>query len=394
MKKNNIIDLITSITSIFLIVMSISLIYSLYKLNTIKFIYILIFSFILLIVDIILINIIDKKKGNKIIRSIFTILSLIVIVILFMSISYIITTFKFIESATKVSNEYQEYSVIIKNDKNVRIQDLNDRLFGFLSLNENINDSKMSLSENANISILTKDFDDNKSLKNALNSNEVDAAVILTDVFKESKDYNSFKEIYKFKVNLNQIYNNKADFSKPFSILFTGNTSFDDLNRCSNNNINILGVFNPKTKKIVLVYIPKDLDNKNKLSSANGIDNTLNSVNNLFDIKVNYYVKTNKKFISNLTNKLSIDFKCDDTCLETIESQKELTKNIVDQIKELDTLIKYNDILYSTKDYIKTNITYDEAFNLIRNNNLLDYDIEYYLLDDKNQEKVKNNLKK
>jgi len=91
--------------------------------------------------------------------------------------------------------------------------------------------------------------------------------------------------------------------NEPFVVLISGvDTRSGDLNQASNSDVIMLATFNPQTMKLSLISIPRDSYlpvtcrggyDKITHSGSGGISCTIASLEEAFDIKINYYLKVN-----------------------------------------------------------------------------------------------------
>ena len=112
------------------------------------------------------------------------------------------------------------------------------------------------------------------------------------------------KVIYEFSIDVKQkSIKDKANITKePFNIYISGIDTYGSVNSVSRSDVNIVMTINPKNKKIILTWIPRDyyvkLSNVNeydKLTHAGiyGVETSVNTIENLLDIDINYYMKLN-----------------------------------------------------------------------------------------------------
>lgn len=92
--------------------------------------------------------------------------------------------------------------------------------------------------------------------------------------------------------------------SKPFNVLIVGNDKYgDDVRTTGRTDVNIIASVNPETKQVSFVTVPRDsympnaclYNNNDKLTHAGvyGIKCTEETLENYFDIEINYYVVIN-----------------------------------------------------------------------------------------------------
>ena len=100
------------------------------------------------------------------------------------------------------------------------------------------------------------------------------------------------------------------DIKKPFTILLMGVDG--DSFKVTRTDTIMLGVVNPKTLEVSLLSIPRDLrveyanngryDKLNAAIAYGGIDNTAATIENLFDISIDYYANINFKGFQDLVD--------------------------------------------------------------------------------------------
>jgi len=91
--------------------------------------------------------------------------------------------------------------------------------------------------------------------------------------------------------------------SEPFSIYITGIDTYGDISSVSRSDVNIVMTVNPKTKQILLTSIPRDYyvqlhgttGSRDKLTHAGiyGTDMSVQTIEDLLGIEINYYIKVN-----------------------------------------------------------------------------------------------------
>ena len=103
--------------------------------------------------------------------------------------------------------------------------------------------------------------------------------------------------------------------TKPFNIMIIGNDKWgSDVLTTGRTDVNMIASVNPKTKQVAFVTIPRDAyvpnaclyNNKDKLTHAGiyGIKCTEETIENYFDIEINYYVVVNFSSIVNIVDAL------------------------------------------------------------------------------------------
>ena len=122
---------------------------------------------------------------------------------------------------------------------------------------------------------------------------------------EEDLDFNKkTKVLYEFSIDIKQkSIKDKANITKePFNIYISGIDTYGSVNSVSRSDVNIIMTVNPKDGKIILTWIPRDyyvkLSNVNefdKLTHAGiyGVETSVNTIESLLDIDINYYIKLN-----------------------------------------------------------------------------------------------------
>ena len=100
----------------------------------------------------------------------------------------------------------------------------------------------------------------------------------------------------------------------PFNVLISGIDTYGDINQTSRNDVNIVATVNPNTNEILLTSIPRDYyvqlhgttGYKDKLTHASyyGINMAVETIEDILDIDINYYIKVNFTTVVDLVNKI------------------------------------------------------------------------------------------
>lgn len=123
------------------------------------------------------------------------------------------------------------------------------------------------------------------------------------------------KVILEGKRGLEAVKSKDVDITKdPFNVLISGvDLSSSGINEKGNSDVNIILSVNPKTKKIIMQTIPRDswaplacYDHKHtKLTYAGrngGIDCSIKTIEEMFDITIHYYAKINFQGVMDLVD--------------------------------------------------------------------------------------------
>lgn len=134
-------------------------------------------------------------------------------------------------------------------------------------------------------------------------------AIVLNSVFEniieaEYPDYSSkIKKIYTKKLT-KDVAAPKVSKNQSFNIYISGIDTYGPISSVSRSDVNILMTVNQDTKKILLTTTPRDSyvpiadggnNQKDKLTHAGiyGVDSSIHTLENLYGVDINYYVRLN-----------------------------------------------------------------------------------------------------
>lgn len=290
------------------------------SLSYILFIYGICMLFLINLLVFILIKLFSKKKVLEMIMT-------AVLVILIGVSSYALINIIRINNAVGnviVNNDVVENIntsfVVYDNLKISKIEDLAGKKFGIVD-NENVlegNTLAIEELENKNISVTFVKYDTYNNMLLALFSREIDVAPLPKEyysMFISNDGYEEYldktKVIYDFskKVKIEGEETVRKDLSKePFSVLLMGNDG-------GRTDTLIYATFNPKTMVVTLTSIARDSyvpiscytnQTKDKINHSRQISRqcTLDTVSNLLDEKVDYFLEVNFEAVVDVVNAL------------------------------------------------------------------------------------------
>ncbi|MDD5836501.1 MAG: LCP family protein [bacterium] len=268
-----------------------------------------------------LVYLFNKKYSNFIIMIVFTV---IFNVIFFVAGYYIDAVYKEIDGMSKDTLNYTSYLISMKDasfnsDSKVGIISDSNNIEGNVLAKELINKDKLANK--------LYQYDDFYAMLSDLYSGKIDACFVssnYTILFSSEEAYQNIKDDTKvissfskeMKNQDNVIYSNKK-LTEPFTILVMGvDSEVNGLNAngAFNGDTLMLVTFNPKTLSASMFSIPRDeyvpISCRNgalaKINSAAayGINCVLNTVKNLTDVDIDYYVKMNFKGVVDLVEAL------------------------------------------------------------------------------------------
>lgn len=413
MKKRN---LIGCICGVLLIVITAVFLFTLNKINAIPDNY---FKIILIGVSIVTVitSIILFLNVNSISFKVLKILSYIVTVILIFGYSfgmiYLNKTLHFIGNIDSIKKEVTSYYVVVlKDSKYEEISDLYGKtMLYYINTDEDVL-SKLKLEL---IYSTTKNIE---QLKDKLYTKKVES-ILISDLIKE--DLEDKYEDFSSKTRILQtidITKEVEDITKKvsikntaFNVLISGMDSYGNINKTTRNDVNIVVTINPNTNKMLLTSIPRDYyvqlhgkkGYKDKLTHAGiyGINTAVQTIEDLFNIDINYYVKVNFTTVVDLVDKIGpIEIYSDknlnlDGCkyvvgnnvvngkcalrfarerhsyLEgdnhRVKNQQEVIKGIFNKLKNSpNILVDYNSVLEVMNGKFATNIEMSELTSFIK----------------------------
>lgn len=206
---------------------------------------------------------------------------------------------------------------VLKDDPAKTIADAKNYTFGILSMQDRENtdkaiaDAKTKAGQELNL----KEYDDSLTLVDALYAKEVQAVVINQSFLNSIQDkYKSFtkdtRELEKSEIQseVEPIVDTDVT-TKPFNVYISGIDVYGKIDQTSRSDVNVIATVNPLTKKILLTTTPRDyyvpLYTKggksysggmpDKLTHAGiyGVDCSINTLEKLYDVDIDYYVRVN-----------------------------------------------------------------------------------------------------
>ena len=305
--KNNLLSF-RKYLCIFIVILSVIISGLVYFINVFPLEYFLVFISLIIIIDLVVISLLLSKGHIKNIIGGF--LALILIVIMTLGINYGLNTMDFLKSFGFSDYKTESYSVLVLSSSKFKsVSDLKNKTIGYLSKDNNEGLSKVVDKIKKKINYKEKIEEDVDSLITSLINEKVDAIVIddaRLDILKEenNEEYNLLKKIgsYSIDVKSEKIGKEVDVTNSSFNIYVSGIDTYGSINKVSRSDVNILITVNPVTKEILLTNIPRDYYVKlhkngeyDKLTHAGiyGIDESINTLEDLFDTKINYYVKVN-----------------------------------------------------------------------------------------------------
>jgi|GEM_PF-838633 len=207
------------------------------------------------------------------------------------------------------------------------ITDLENKSIGVISSSivKEVNEEARAQIKNNEVSAVFIEYVDYKEMLEALEAGDITAVAIPSDYYNLFSNEESLQEVVKklrsihqfeFKVAIEQPDDSKDLTKTPISILLMGvDSGIEGFDSFSRSDVLILTTFNPNTLKVTMTSIPRDsyveiacreAGFRDKITHTATYSNqcTLDTVQNLFDIELDYYIKVNFKGIVDIVDAL------------------------------------------------------------------------------------------
>lgn len=257
-----------------------------------------------------------KNKFLKVIHILSYIFTIILLITFAIGIFYLNKTKNLFENISIIKEEVTDYYLIVLNDSIYEEpSDLYEKDLAYYekTSQEVLNSIKLNLTyiETTDITIL----------KDKLFNQEV-SAILISDIIKnkyleEDPTFETKTRILKtisIKTEIEDITKRVSIKNTPYNILISGIDTYGDINKTSRNDVNIIATINPNTNEVLLTSIPRDYyvqlhgtdGYKDKLTHASyyGINMAVQTIEDIFDIDINYYVKVNFTTVVDLVNEI------------------------------------------------------------------------------------------
>ena len=317
--KERKISILGIILGILLLLMTLSLIIIINILDIIPSNYYIPLIIILIVISIILNFFLIYKFKNKflkVIKVFLTIISIIVVLVYSTFIYYLNKTMNLFENISIIKEEVSYYYIVVLDTSIYQEpSDLYEKKLAYYETTDKevIDSLKLSLEYTT-----TKDI---AKLKDSLYNQEVDA-ILISDIIKnkyeeDDESYSNNTRIIKtieIKKSIEDITKRVSIKNTPFNVLISGIDAYGDINQTSRNDVNIVATINPNTNEILLTSIPRDYyvqlhgttGYKDKLTHASyyGINMAVETIEDILDTDINYYVKVNFTTVVDLVNEI------------------------------------------------------------------------------------------
>lgn len=368
----------------------------------------------------------SKKYKKYIINSV--IISILSIGFIILSI-YINKTYNIVDNMNKRMITYSTSLVVMKDTK---FKNDKDFVVGMISDESNIEGNVLAnklIDKKKLDKIDIKYYDDNLEMLNDLYNGSIKGILISSNYVLSYQGYENYvniktdtKVVYTYREKMKnqdiKLGSNKS-LTEPFTILLLGvDSEVDglDQNTVFNGDTMMLITFNPKTLNTTIFSIPRDTyvpiscngkrSNKINSSAIGGATCVINTIQDLIDIDIDYYVKINFKGVVDLVEALKgievdvpVDFCEQDSnrmyeneiCLskglqtlngeqalalsrhrhslplgdfQRVQHQQLVVEAMAKKVKTIRSVNMFYDVLNAVSKNIETNVSTDEMLNL------------------------------
>lgn len=309
--------------------------------------------------------------------------------------------------------------IVLKEDPAQYLEDLVDYIFGIQETidRENTDKTIEKINSDLNTEIKIQAFDDFESQVDALYNKEV-GAIILNEAYRGTvrEIYEDFDERtrvitgHKIETPIVIEPSDKEVLKDSFNVYISGIDTYGSIKTTSRSDVNIIVTVNPRTKKILLTTTPRDYyvpfpisgGMRDKLTHAGvyGIDVSIGTLEELYDIDIDYYARVNftslikmvdalggitvnseyafnsggysfNKGINHLDGKQALAFSRERKAFAAGDNQRgknqmEVIKGMINKALSPSIITNYNSIMNNLAGSIDTNMSTSEITSLIK----------------------------
>lgn len=263
-----------------------------------------------------------SENGATSKRSIITkIISLLLSIALVLGCTMLIRSDNFIDKVSDAVGQKYVISVIALKDSDINKKSLDGKKFGvcYEKDSKTLTTALADMEDEIGQQEYTK-YDTYIQLADALYNREVDC-IVVGEQFRSQLQVNHENFDNETKIITSYSYDAKLEVTtkktdvteKPFSVYVTGIDVYGSLNTVSRSDVNLIVTVNPKTKQILMTSIPRDCEinlhsngELDKLTHTGnyGTAETINTIQDLLDMEINYFVRTNFSGMTNIVDAL------------------------------------------------------------------------------------------
>lgn len=310
-------NLIVSITILSVIVVLISIIN--FNAFQLKLILIIIFGYFT-ILTILLVGVYHSKIHKYLKIGSVVVMSIVLIFNIFAAY-YLFRIDQSINSIQSIDAQKVTFQILaLKDSDNNKLEDLNFKEIGISNTDYKYLDLLKKELTNKKVEITTKRISTyQKTIEELMNQKSDVILINKTQIETLKSQVSNFdqnvKLIAEIEVTADVVGGNKVSniMKTPFVVYISGIDTYGEVSTVSRSDVNILLVINPLKHEILLINMPRDLfvyiphvHDYDKLTHTGimGIDAGIETIENFFDTKVNYYIRLNFSSIINIIDKL------------------------------------------------------------------------------------------
>ncbi|MEF2783486.1 MAG: LCP family protein [Clostridium sp.] len=304
--------------------LTVGMIIQLFTVNVLPTKYVVIASVILLLLLLGMYLLQMGKRVNKINKVLGKILIVILSVFLGLGNWMLFKTGSAFSRMTGDNTETTVISVVVMKDNNAEsIKDVKDGKFGITETGDQeiLQKAIVDIEKDAGQSVTTVSYKSYKDIGDDLYEGNIDAIIMdeaTRSLFEDNHPkFDSETKIiksYEYETESKDISKNVNVTEEPFNVYISGIDTYGTISTVSRSDVNMIATVNPNTHQILLTSIPRDYyvpqpcqgNQKDKLTHTGiyGIECTVETVENYFDIDINYYVRVNFSSVVDIVNAL------------------------------------------------------------------------------------------
>lgn len=267
----------------------------------------------------------SQMIGKRKLRKAGKIVSVIVCLILSMGCYYLYKAQITISDISGAEVKVHEMSfVVLEGDPAKSIQEAKDYTFGIQETIDMENTSKAieGINEELEAEVNVKTYDSLDNQISALYNGEVQVIVIneayrenISELYPDFTDETRILSSKKIETIVEVEKSDKIVTEDPFTVYISGIDAEGSISKTSRSDVNIIATINPKTKQILLTSTPRDYyvelpevsrGQKDKLTHAGiyGVDVSIDTLEAVYGIEIDYYVKVNFTGFVNIVDAL------------------------------------------------------------------------------------------
>jgi LCP family protein required for cell wall assembly len=211
--------------------------------------------------------------------------------------------------------------VVLSNDSATTLADTASYTYGYNKSDTQsmVDDTLKDINGQVGKTVTTRTYENSMNLVNALYNNEARAIIfneanraMLEEQFADFAEKTKVIYTKGFETAIQEKTVAKKDTSsEAFTIYVSGNDDYGSITNTGRSDVNIIVTFNPKTRQVLMVSTPRDYwvpmdtlqtdSNGNKVTGYEklthagnmGVDSSIGTLESLYGIDIDYYVKVN-----------------------------------------------------------------------------------------------------